>query len=165
MESKAKIREAIKSDGEQIALIYNHYLGKGTMDLEPKSGEYFYHLMDAENEREKLFVTVYEDIVVGYGLIKKYSDREGYRLAAETSIYYNKDHTGKGYGRLMQTLLLEEAAKLDYKHLVAKIWSSNAGSIQFHESLGYTIVGRQHKIGYVNGEWQDVTIMQYLVES
>lgn len=164
MKLESIIREATKEDAATVADIYNFYLGNGTMDLEPKTAEYFYYLIDANNEREKLFVSVYDEKVVGYGIIKKYSDREGYRVAAETSIYYIKDFTGKGFGRVMQSHLLKEAASLEYKHLVAKIWSSNSGSIEFHESLGYTIVGQQHKIGFVNGEWQDVTIMQYIVD-
>jgi len=163
LESTSIIREANKHDAEKIATIYNHYLGNGTMDLEPKSGNYFYYLMDPNNAREKLFVSMYEDNLVGYGIIKKYSDREGYRLAAETSIYYDPQFTGKGLGKTMQSLLLKEAALLDYRHIVVKIWSSNVGSIKFHENFGFTIVGQQHKIGFVNGEWQDVTIMQYLI--
>jgi len=163
LKAQAIIKEATKEDSNKIAQIYNHYLGNGTMDLESKSGEYFYTLIDSHNSKEKLFVTVYDDIVVGYGIIKKYSDREGYRFTAETSIYFDKNHIGKGYGKLMQAHLLQEAELLDYKHLVVKIWSSNSGSIKFHKSFGYTIVGQQNKIGFVNGEWQDVTIMQYLV--
>lgn len=163
LKSQAFIKEATKKDAHEIAQIYNHYLGKGTMDLQTKTGEYFYTIIDSDNKREKLFVTIYDDTIVGYGIIKKYSDREGYKLTAETSIYFDKNHIGKGYGKLMQAHLLQEAVGLDYRHLVVKIWSSNTGSIKFHESFGYTIVGQQNKIGFVNGEWQDVTIMQYLV--
>lgn len=164
METQAFIKEATKQDADSVARIYNHYLGNGTMDLDPKEGQYFHGLIDGSNNREKLFVTIYKENIVGYGLIKQYSDRKGYQLTGETSIYYDQDFTGKGFGRVMQLHLLQHAAELDYKHLVAKIWSSNEGSIKFHESLGYTIVGQQNKIGFVNGEWQDVTIMQYLVD-
>ena len=49
-------------------------------------------------------------------------------------------------------------------HLVAKIWARNEVSVSYNLKLGYEIVGVQRKIGFVNGEWVDVVIMQYVFD-
>lgn len=52
--------------------------------------------------------------------------------------------------------------ELNYHHLVAKIFAVNETSIKYNERLGYTIVGQQKEIGWKDGQWTDVVIMQYL---
>lgn len=156
-------READQPSATAIADIYNQYVGKTTMDLEDKSAAYFQAFILRKGKRENLYIAEVDDNVVGYGIIKQYSDREGYQFAAETSIYLDATYTGKGIGSKLQQHVIEQAKALGLKHLVAKIWASNLGSISFHEKHGYTIVGTQKQIGFVNGEWKDVTIMGRLL--
>jgi len=63
----------------------------------------------------------------------------------------------------MKKWIIEKCKELGYHHLVAKIFASNKASIEYNRKLGYEIVGTQNKIGFVDGEWQDVTIMQLLI--
>lgn len=37
-------------------------------------------------------------------------------------------------------------------------------SILYNQKLGYTIVGTQKAIGFRNGKWLDIVIMQYVIE-
>lgn len=164
MTTSLHIREAQSHDTSAIASIYNEYVGNGTMDLDPKSAEYFNDFLESKSEREACCVAEFEGKVVGYSIIKQYSEREGYSLAAETSTYLNSNYLRMGFGSLIKNYMLKLCKNLGIKHIVAKIWTSNQSSISFHESLGYTIVGVQNRIGFVNGQWQDVTIMQYLVD-
>jgi len=157
------LREADQESTDSIADIYNQYVGKTTMDLEDKSADYFIDFILHKGKTENLYIAEIEHKVVGYGIIKAYSDRKGYQFTAETSTYLDIAHTGKGIGSILQKYLIEQAKGLGLKHLVAKIWASNSGSIQFHELHGYTIVGTQKQIGFVNGEWKDVTIMERLL--
>lgn len=117
------------------------------------------------NDREGLYVCVDEsDVVIGWGIIKRYSDREGYKFACETAIYLKSAETGKGYGSQMKRFLIKECKRLNYHHLVAKIFSTNTASIVYNEKLGYEIVGRQKEIGFRNGKWLDMIIMQYIIK-
>ena len=165
MSASLHIREAQGHDTSAIADIYNEYVGNGTMDLDPKSAEYFNTFLESKSVREACYVAELEGNIIGYSIIKQYSDREGYRLTAETSTYLNSNYVRRGFGRLIKSHMLEVCKTLGIKHIVAKIWTSNQSSIAFHESLGYTTVGVQNRIGFVDGQWQDVTIMQYLVDS
>ena len=93
-----EIRKAILSDAAVIANIYNQYLGVSTMDLIPYTQESVEQTMNNQNDREVYLMLDVDDKSIGWGQIKKYSDRKGYQFACETAIYMDKDHLSKGYG-------------------------------------------------------------------
>lgn len=157
------IREARMSDCDAIAEIYNLYLGKATMDLEIKSGNYYQHWLKNKSERELLMVSCDKDKVIAWGIIKKYSDREGYQYAAETSVYVTTQYQNQKIGSNLKTKLITLAKELNYRHLVAKIWANNQVSIDYNLKMGYELVGIQNKIGYVNDQWIDVAILQLVL--
>lgn len=64
----------------------------------------------------------------------------------------------------MKKQLIEECKAMDYHHLVAKIFATNKASIQYNLNLGYTIVGYQKEVGFKNGQWMDIAIMQYIIK-
>lgn len=149
----------------EVAEIYNSYILQNgyTMDCELKVADHIASWVQQFNDREALYIARAEEKIVGWAIIKRYSDREGYRTTAETAVYLKEDATGKGYGTTIKKFLIEKCEALKYRHLVAKIWSANKASIEYNRKLGYEIVGTQKNIGFKNGEWIDVTIMQYLV--
>ena len=153
---------ATKDDCDQIAEIYNSYLGVSTMDLEHKGGVYYEDFLNNKDAREELWVTRDNNKTIVWGIIKRYSDREGYRTTVETSVYCHKNYLRKGLGTQMKKHLMKRCEALGYHHLIAKIQSDNKVSIHYNLRLGYTIVGEQKEVGMVNGKWKDVTIMQYL---
>ncbi len=157
------IREADLNSSAAIASIYNQYVGKTTMDVEEKKSDYFEAFILRKGDKEKLYIAEVNAQVAGYGVIKQYSDRIGYQYTAETSTYLDEGYTGKGIGSKLQEHLLNQSKELGLRHLVAKIWALNEGSISFHKRHGYNIVGTQRQVGYVNGEWKDVTIMECLL--
>ena len=151
---------------ESIAAIYNESIlaGSATMEERLYTKEMIAAWVKKFNEREQLYVMLLENDVIGWGIIKRYSDREGYRFACETAVYLTENQLRKGLGSSMKRFLLKQAQELGYRHLVAKIFADNKGSIAYNQKLGYTIVGRQEKIGFKQGRWIDVVIMQYIIE-
>ncbi len=101
---------------------------------------------------------------LGFASIKRYTDRIGYRVACETSIYLDRSVTGGGLGTALMTELLERCRTFEYHHIVAKIWTTNTGSLRFHERFGFTLVGIQKEIGYLNSTWQDIAILQRVLD-
>ncbi|MFK7969351.1 MAG: N-acetyltransferase family protein [Bacteroidia bacterium] len=160
------IEACCPGDYEKIASIYNEYitLGGATMEERVYDAAMIAKWVSAFNQREKLYVLRKDGAVIGWGILKRYSDREGYRFACETAIYITASELRKGYGSRMKVFLIEQCKSFGYKHLVAKIFASNTSSIEYNLSLGYTIVGRQEKIGFRNDQWQDIVIMQYLID-
>ncbi len=159
------ISTAKQSDYARIASIYNEYIKRGTSTMEERlhDKEDIEKWVKKFSNRERLYVMKKNDVIIGWGIIKKYSDREGYRFAAETAVYLTESELGKGYGSSMKRYLISEARKMNYRHLVAKIFAENEGSIQYNIKLGYTKVGTQKEIGFKNGEWQDIVILQLLL--
>ena len=47
---------------------------------------------------------------------------------------------------------------------MAKILAVNETSIRFHRRFGFEIVGQQRAIGYLNGRWYDVVILQRILD-
>ena len=164
MQNDLKILLATVKDYAAIAKIYNEYIkgGGATMDEVLKTESEITHWVTNFNDRERLFVLKKEGITIGWGIIKKYSDRTGYRTTCETAIYLTPLEKGKGYGTFFKKYLMQICKELGYRHLVAKILGGNAVSIAYNQKLGYTIVGTQKEVGFRDGQWQDVVIMQYL---
>ena len=153
------------SDAGIIREIYNEHIriGGSTMDRVNKTITEIEVWFKEFNNRELIVLLENQGRVIGWGIIKKYSDREGYSKACETAIYLRSTETRKGYGSMMKKWIIDKCRDLGYYHLVAKIFALNKASIEYNLKLGYEIVGTQNKIGYVDGEWQDVTIMQLLL--
>lgn len=166
MTATTTIVEATLNDYERIAEIYNEFisLGTATMDETLKTANDITQWVNAFHSREALYVIQENHTTIGWGIIKRYSDREGYRFACETAVYITSSKLGKGYGTMLKKHLLATCKQLNYKHLIAKIFATNKESIAYNIKLGYTVVGTQKQIGYKNNEWQDIVILQYIIE-
>ena len=159
------IRACVKSDYGAIANIYNQSIERGgiTFDGHLLEAHDIQAWVDQFNSRELLLVAAQTDQILGWGIIKRYSDRLGYRSCCETSIYLDLEQAGKGYGRQLQSALLEKVAEFGYHHVVAKILASNPSSIEFHRRLGFEKVGIQKEIGFQRDKWHDIVIMQLIL--
>lgn len=159
------IREYALDDADAIAAIYNEHIQQGasTMDTELKTSDSITAMMRNFNDRETILVMSDKTEVLGWGIIKRYSDRVGYRVCCETSVYLRSDQVRKGYGTRMKLALIERCREWGYHHLVAKIFAANEGSIEYNKKLGYEVVGRQREIGFRDGKWQDIVIMQLIL--
>ncbi len=160
-----EFRIADIADARVVQEIYNEHIlgGNSTMDRSLKSVAEIEEWFTGFNDRELIVLLEEGDYVIGWGIIKRYSEREGYAKACETAIYLRSVETRKGYGSLMKKWIIAKCKELGYHHLVAKIFATNTASIAYNQKLGYEIVGTQKEIGYVDSQWQDVTIMQLLI--
>jgi phosphinothricin acetyltransferase len=160
-----KFRLADITDAQIVREIYNEHIavGNSTMDLKPKPLTEIEGWFKGFKDRELIVLLEEGSDTLGWGIIKRYSDRAGYDRACETAIYLRMDETRKGYGSKMKRWIINKCKELGYHHLVAKIFASNSGSIEYNKKLGYEVVGRQKEIGFVDGTWQDVIIMQLLI--
>ncbi|MEO1210808.1 MAG: N-acetyltransferase family protein [Cyanobacteria bacterium J06638_20] len=159
------IRFCQHSDFSAIAHIYNESvaLGDRTMDTHSYTVAEIAAMVKRFNDRECILVAQQAEQILGWGIIKRYSDRPGYHFCCETSIYLCLGATGNGYGTHLQRALLSQVALFGYHHIVVKILAANTGSIRFHQRFGFEMVGIQTEIGYLNGCWHDVVILQRLL--
>ncbi len=159
------IRQATLNDCEVIASINNEHIliGGSSMVTTTRSAEYFENMMQNFNGRELIECLELDGEVIGFGLIKRYSNREGYRSSCETAIYLRLTKIRMGLGTKIKLSLIERCKEFGYHHLVAKIVTSNAASIAYNKQLGYEVVGIQKEVGKIDNKWVDVTIMQLIL--
>lgn len=167
MDSKLHIRDYTMNDIIDITNIYNEAIVKqnATMDDEIKKNDYMENLVKGFNSRETILILENKSYIIGWGIIKRYSDRKGYYFCCETSVYLRQSQKRKGYGSLIKEALIERCNEYNYHHIVAKIFANNKASIEYNKQYGYSIVGIQKEIGYKKGKWQDIVIMQLLLKT
>ncbi len=158
------IRQATGQDYPYISQIFNQNIKAGDSTLWEKefSTEDISEMSDQMDDREGLYVAEQEGQIVGWGMIRKYHLKKGYAHACETSVFLDRSERGKGYGSKLKKYLMGQCAALNYHHINAKIMADNKASISYNLKLGYEIVGVQKEIGWKNGRWVDVVIMQYI---
>ena len=170
------VREAGAEDASTIAEISNASIvaGDATMELVLKSAEDIRRWIEGFNRRETILLleqaaSRHQDPagaprrVLGWGIIKRYSDRGGYRFACETAVFLRRGEVGKGHGSRIKRALIERARALRYHHMVAKISADNTRSIEYNKKFGYELVGIQKEIGFRKGRWCDVAILQLVL--
>lgn len=167
MSNDVAVRPAVLEDAETIAEIYTEsiLLHDSTMDTEPFSTSDMESLIDRLTSREHIFVLEDGSGIQGWGIVKRYSDRPGYSVACETSVFLWRNQIGRGYGSRIQQRLIDFCREVDYHHIVVKIWADNESSIDFHRQFGFSMVGVQKEIGHVAGLWRDVAIMQFILSA
>jgi L-amino acid N-acyltransferase YncA len=159
------LRDATTADAAAISEIYNESIrhGDATMDSVLKSVDDIRRQIEEFGPRETILVLERGSRPLGWGIIKKYSERLGYRYCCETSVYLFRSEIGQGYGSRIKRALIERCREYGYHHLVARIFADNIASIEYNRRFGYEIVGVQREIGYKNGHWQDVAVMQLVL--
>jgi phosphinothricin acetyltransferase len=160
----ALIRPATIADAADISRIHNASIAANdsTMQERPTQVSDAKSLVQSNDGRSITLVLEIERQVVGWGRVWPYSTRAGYRFAAETAIFLDKQYRGKGLGTMLQSALVTVSRQLGYHHLVAKIFAENAVSIQMHLRIGYERVGIQREIGHKGDSWRDVAILQFI---
>lgn len=158
------IRPATPVDLSEIQSIYAHHVlnGAGTFEEVPPSVEEMQARYQAIVSRGWSYLVATDTTgVLGYGYYSQMRERSAYRYTAENSIYVRDDVRGQGVGKALVARLLEEAAAIGFRQMVAVIGDSeNVGSIGVHASLGFQRAGLLRSSGLKFGRWVDTVYMQ-----
>lgn len=165
MTDQVKIRRARIEDVEAITAIYNDAIitTTATFDTEPKSKEERLEWFHAHDDRHPVLVSVMGAEVVGWAALNKWSDRAAYNDTAETSIYIDATYRGKGIGSALNNALVEEARRLGFHTLIARIAEGSANSLRLHERAGFIHVGVLRQVGRKFGKLLDVHVYQKML--
>lgn len=166
MPARLSIRDATPADAAALAALYNAAIRSGAVMREgrPRSEATFRALLEGLGEWEACLLLEQEGAVAGWGVVRRYSDRAGYRFCGETFVYVQPALRRRGYGAQIQHALVERCKAFGYHHLLARIWAVNAASRTFHEQSGYEVVGIQREIGSMHGHWLDLVVLQRVLD-
>ena len=156
------LRPATQADLPAINDIYNYYVSRSTCTYQYEES--------TAGERQAWFaqhgtghpviVAESDDIVVGWGALSPFREREAYRRTVENSIYVRHDLQRRGIGiRLLENLILS-ATVCGHHVIMAVIDGEQAGSIALHGRHGFEEVGRLCEVGFKFGRWLNVVYME-----
>ncbi len=161
MPPPARIRRATLADLPSVVRIYNQSIpaGNATCDIEPETLEDripWYHTHDAHYP---LWVGEAEGRVVGWAALSPYSERAGYRLTVENSLYVAEEERRQGWGRRLLDHTVAQAERLGYHAIIARIFAHNPASLAVHRACGFEEMGMLREIATMDDQFRDVAFL------
>ncbi len=170
--SEAVIRDATLNDASRILEIYSYYTEHTAISFEyttPSIEEFTGRMM--RTMKKYPYLVIEEDgIIMGYAYAGPFVGRAAYDWAAELTIYLDPAAKKKGYGRKLYAALEDALKQMGILNLYACIGETdtedeylNHNSANFHEHLGFRLVGTFRHCGYKFNRWYDMVWMEKLI--
>jgi L-amino acid N-acyltransferase len=159
------IRRAKLADVEAITEIYNEAIltTTATFDMEPRLVAERAEWLNSHDERHPVFVALLEGKIAGWSALSRWSDRRAYDDTAETSFYVKSEFRGRGIGRKLKRATIEEASRLGFHTLIARVADGSEESLHLNESMGFVHIGTLKEVGRKFGRLIDVHILQKML--
>lgn len=160
------IRKAGLPDLGAITEIYNEAIATttATFDTEPKSVSERAQWFQEHDERHPVLVAEVDGQVIGWASLSRWSDRPAYDDTVETSFYVKSGFRGRGFGRMLKQAMIEEARRLHFHTLIARVAGESDVSRHLNESLGFVLIGTMKEVGKKFGRRLDVHIFQKMLD-
>lgn len=160
------IRPATLADLDVITAIYNETIRTttATFDTEPKTLEQQRAWFESHGDEFPIFVAELDGAVVGWASLSRWSDRCAYRETAETSFYVAATHRGRGVGRRLKEAIIDEARRLGFHSLIARVAEGSEASLHLNLSMGFVLVGTLKEVGIKFGRRLDVHVLQKMLK-
>lgn len=166
------IRIASPDDAAKLLAVYAPYVTDTVISFEYEvpSLEEFTERIKKTLKKYPYLVAEYQGEILGYAYTGPFVGRAAYAWGAETTIYLQKSRKKMGIGKKLYTVL-EEISKLQrILNLNACIGSPvvedeylTKNSMQFHQHLGYRLVGEFQQCGYKFGRWYNMVWMEKII--
>ena len=159
------IRPARATDFEAIAALTNFYIVHTAIHfgLEPVSPQ---ELQDSWSETQAQFpflVAEVEGVFAGYAKASTWRSRKAYDRTCESGIYIDAKFQGRGVGKAMYVVLLNECRQRGFHTVVAGAALPNDISCRLHESCGFALTGVFREVGFKFEKWHDVAWFQIML--
>jgi L-amino acid N-acyltransferase YncA len=157
------VRDAQRSDLEQILAIYNEVIRNTTavyseVEFTPARGDEW---LTAKAQQGFPFIVALDAAdVVGFATFGDFRAWPCYQFSVEHSLHVRADRRGRGTGRTLLLDLIERAKALKKHVMIAGIDADNAASIGLHQSVGFSVAGRFHEVGFKFGRWLDLVFLE-----
>lgn len=160
-----QIRPVRLEDAAEIARIYAYYVSNTAISFEytpPTEAEMRNRISNTVRNYPYLVMECGEKII-GYAYASRLKLRKAYDWCAEISIYLDHAAQKHGYGRKIYEALEAELQKIGVKNVYACIACLDVedeyltkNSLEFHQRMGFRVVGRLNQCGYKFSRWYDM---------
>ena len=167
------IRVATTDDTKELLDIYAPYVTKTAISFEydVPSLEEFESRITNILKKYPYLVAESDDGILGYAYTHAFVGRAAYDWSAETTIYLKEGKTKMGIGRMLYEALERISRAQNILNLNACIGYPETpdehltmNSVQFHEHMGYRMVGTFHNCGYKFGTWYHMVWMEKMID-
>ncbi len=164
-----QIRDATHADLPGILDIYNEVVATSTAIYAvaastPGERQAWFDVRRAAGF--PVLVCVEAGAVLGYSSFGEWRGAwAGYRHTVEHSVHVRAGRRGVGLGQALVEALFPRALEMRMHVMVGAIDAANAGSVRFHQRLGFTEAGRFHEVGRKFDRWLDLVFMQRLLDA
>jgi len=93
------------------------------------------------------YVVKIDENIVGFAFLRAYNPFSTFSETAEITYFIDKDHTGRGIGKMILDKIEKEAKAKGIYRILASISSRNTHSIKFHEKNNFVRCGQFPGIG------------------
>ena len=161
-----QIRLGQAADLDAITDIYNRAVltTTATFDTEPRTAAEQQRWFEAHTGRHRVYVAEIDGTVVGWAALTPWSERRAYSDTAETSLYVEAEHRGKGVGTALKRAVIEGARALGFHVLIAQIAEGADASRHLSERFGFSHVGTLREVGRKFGQTLDVHLYQLILD-
>lgn len=166
------IRFAKPEDAKELLKIYAYYVTDTAISFETEvpSEEEFKLRIEEVLKSYPFIVACKDDEILGYAYLHSFVGRKAYELSAETTIYLNPDKKKMGIGKKLYSVLEDIAKTQNITNLYSCIGYVdkedeylNNNSVQFHEHIGFRIVGKFENCGHKFGRWYHMVWMEKII--
>ncbi len=156
-----KLRHAKIMDLPFLVEIYNSTIPSRmvTADTEPVSiNKRLAWFHEHSHDRRPLWIVEYSGMACGWVSLQSFYGRPAFDAAAEISIYLHKNYRGKGLGKKIICMVIDECPKLGIETLLAFIFAHNGPSIKLVESCGFEKWGHLPQVAVLDEARRDLLI-------
>lgn len=158
-----RVRPAVPGDAKAIAAIHAQGIDERVATFEtshPSPADVRGRIADGA-----LHVVAEADgRVIGFAKVGPYADPAPYyERVGEATVYVDREARRRGAGRALLEAVASSAEHRGLWKLVAKVFSSNAASLDLMRSCGWADVGVHRRHGRLDGEWKDVVVLERLL--
>ena len=166
------IRSANSEDAKELLKIYAYYVTDTAISFETEvpSEEEFKLRIEEVLKSYPFIVACKDDEILGYAYLHSFVGRKAYELSAETTIYLNPDKKKMGIGKKLYSVLEDIAKAQNITNLYSCIGYVdkedeylNNNSVQFHEHIGFRMVGKFENCGHKFGRWYHMVWMEKII--
>ncbi|MCA9305767.1 MAG: N-acetyltransferase [Phycisphaerales bacterium] len=159
------VRASRVDDAGAIAALSNYYIREtavhfGMREQEPS---YFAQIIEHDSVMYPWVTAEAGGRFAGFAKAGLWREREAYAKTVESAVYVERGMEGRGVGRALYGVLLDELRKRGFHTVVAGATMPNEGSVRLHESVGFEFVGRFREVGRKMGAWHDVGWWQLML--
>jgi L-amino acid N-acyltransferase len=160
------VRTARLTDLDAITDIYNHAIlnTTATFDTQPKTATEQIEWFKSHDDRHPILVAEIDGNVVGWASLSQWSGRCAYADTSETSFYVKAECRGQGIGTRLKHSIIEEARRLKFHSLIARVAQGSDASMHLNERFGFVHAGTLKEVGRKFGKLLDVHIFQKMLD-